>query len=130
MLTHKQNQRLTQTGLGTPGGELLRRYWWPAAVSTELESESVIGVRILGEDLALYRTESGKLGLVAELRHRRGGISGERREPRRFCIDEHAVAAAGEERGEPVQRLRNPGTRVAPNQRDRRKGLGGAHGSD
>lgn len=66
MLTEEQNRRLTQVGKGTPGGELLRRYWWPAAVSAQLELESAIGVRLLGEDLALYRTVSGKLGLVAE----------------------------------------------------------------
>jgi 5,5'-dehydrodivanillate O-demethylase len=65
MLTAEQNQRITQTGRGTPGGELLRRYWWPVAVSGQLELDAVIGVRLLGEDLALYRTEAGNLGLVS-----------------------------------------------------------------
>ena len=72
MLTEAQNERLTQTGRGTPGGELLRRYWWPVAASTQLENESVMSVRLMGEDLALYRTESGKLGLVAERCSHRG----------------------------------------------------------
>jgi 5,5'-dehydrodivanillate O-demethylase len=72
MLTPAQNQRLTQTGRGTPAGELLRRYWWPAAVSTQLPNESVLGVRLLGEDLALYRTASGQLGLVSERCAHRG----------------------------------------------------------
>src|SRR5579884_983565 len=72
MLTAEMNRRLTQTQQRTPGGELLRRYWWPVAVAGQLGPESVIGVRLLGEDLALYRTESGKLGLVAERCSHRG----------------------------------------------------------
>jgi 5,5'-dehydrodivanillate O-demethylase oxygenase subunit len=72
MLTAELNERLTQTGKGTPGGELLRRYWWPIAVSAQLESDAVIGVRLLGEDLALYRTEAGKLGLVSQRCAHRG----------------------------------------------------------
>lgn len=72
MLTAEMNQRLTETGRGTPGGELLRRYWWPVAVSGQLERDAVIGIRLLGEDLALYRTEGGKLGLVAERCAHRG----------------------------------------------------------
>ena len=72
MLSEGQNERLTETGRGTPGGELLRRYWWPVAVSTQLENESVMSVRIMGEDLALYRTASGKLGLMAERCAHRG----------------------------------------------------------
>jgi 5,5'-dehydrodivanillate O-demethylase len=72
MLTQKQNERLTRVGRGTPCGELLRRYWWPAAASSELDNESVVSVRMLGEDLALYRTEGGKLGLMAERCAHRG----------------------------------------------------------
>jgi 5,5'-dehydrodivanillate O-demethylase len=72
MLSSELNQRLTQTGRGTPAGDMLRRYWWPVAASTQLEPESVIGVRLLGEDLALYRTESGRLGLVSERCAHRG----------------------------------------------------------
>jgi 5,5'-dehydrodivanillate O-demethylase oxygenase subunit len=71
MLTREMNERLTQVGQGTPGGELLRRYWWPVAVSGEVEADAVIPVRLLGEDLALYRTEGGRLGLVgARCAHR------------------------------------------------------------
>src|SRR5579884_4195749 len=72
MLTAEMNRRLTQTQQRTPGGELLRRYWWPVAVAGQLGPESVIGVRLLGEDLALYRTESGRLGLVSERCAHRG----------------------------------------------------------
>ncbi|HLY78268.1 MAG TPA: Rieske 2Fe-2S domain-containing protein, partial [Caulobacteraceae bacterium] len=66
MLTADLNQRFTETSRGTAGGELLRRYWWPISASGQLEPESVIAVRLLGEDLALYRTAGGKLGLLAQ----------------------------------------------------------------
>ena len=35
MLTKEQQDLLTHTGPGTPGGELLRRYWQPVALSKE-----------------------------------------------------------------------------------------------
>jgi 5,5'-dehydrodivanillate O-demethylase len=72
MLSAELNQRLTQTGRGTPGGELLRRYWWPVAASSQVERDAVMGVRLLGEDLALYRTEAGRLGLLSERCAHRG----------------------------------------------------------
>jgi phenylpropionate dioxygenase-like ring-hydroxylating dioxygenase large terminal subunit len=54
---------LTEVGAGTPAGELLRRYWHPVAPSsdaTDLPRE----VRLLGEDLILYRDKSGTPGLL------------------------------------------------------------------
>lgn len=53
----------TDVGPGTRGGELLRRYWHPFARSdeaTDLPKE----VRLLGEDLLLFRDLSGRAGLV------------------------------------------------------------------
>src|ERR687893_603839 len=50
MLTRAENERLTRVGPGTPGGELLRRYWWPVAFSAEL-ADRPVPVRLLGEDL-------------------------------------------------------------------------------
>ncbi len=64
--TREQNERLTQIGPGTPMGNLLRRYWQPVAVAVELEQEPVRRVRFLGEDLTLYRSESGEYGLVTD----------------------------------------------------------------
>ena len=61
MLTEQENQTLTQVGPGTPGGELHRRYWHPVAVTTELERNATKRVRLLGEDLVLYRDRSGNL---------------------------------------------------------------------
>ena len=66
MLTKEQNEMLTQVGPGTPGGELLRRYWHPVAVSVQLAENPVKSVRILGEDLTLYRDRQGRLGLIGQ----------------------------------------------------------------
>ncbi|HLG71474.1 MAG TPA: Rieske 2Fe-2S domain-containing protein [Chloroflexota bacterium] len=65
--TQEQNERLTQVGPGTLVGELLRRYWHPIGTTLELESEPVQRVRLLGEDLTLFRTEGGEYGLVDEV---------------------------------------------------------------
>jgi len=72
MLTREANERLTQVGLGTPMGALLRRYWHPIATLPELMTEPVLAVTLLGENLALYRTSGGELGLVAQRCPHRG----------------------------------------------------------
>ncbi len=64
MLTKEENQLLTQTGPGTPGGELLRRYWQPVALSEELLPDAPLAVKILGEDLVLFQDEQGRPGLL------------------------------------------------------------------
>jgi 5,5'-dehydrodivanillate O-demethylase len=67
MLSREENVSLTQVGPGTPAGELLRRYWHPVAVAGELTDEKPIkAVRILGEDLVVFRDRKGIYGLVAE----------------------------------------------------------------
>src|SRR5437764_699326 len=61
----EENERLTQVGPGTPGGEFLRRYWQPAALSEELPvGGAPLPVRLLGEDLVLFRDDDGKPGLL------------------------------------------------------------------
>jgi phenylpropionate dioxygenase-like ring-hydroxylating dioxygenase large terminal subunit len=65
MLTQEENERLTRVGPGTAGGEFLRRYWWPAALAEELPAGGApIPVRLLGEDLALFRDQQGRPGLL------------------------------------------------------------------
>ncbi|HZT06115.1 MAG TPA: Rieske 2Fe-2S domain-containing protein [Chloroflexota bacterium] len=66
-LTEEQNRKLTQVGPGTPGGELLRRYWHPVAGLHQVTEESPTAfVRILGEDLVLFRDKRGNVGLLAD----------------------------------------------------------------
>jgi len=66
MLTREENEYLTRVGPGTPGGELMRRYWHPVYPEAKLRDNPVAKVRILCEDLVLFRDRSGNLGLVAE----------------------------------------------------------------
>jgi 5,5'-dehydrodivanillate O-demethylase len=65
MLTQEASDRLTRVGPGTPGGELLRRYWHPVAATVQLEHQPVREVRLLGEDLVVWRDKQGQLGLLA-----------------------------------------------------------------
>ncbi len=66
MTTKEQNERLTCVGLGTPMGKLLRCYWQPVGTALELEREPVQKIRLLGENLTLYRSEAGEYGLIGE----------------------------------------------------------------
>ncbi|MCX6459833.1 MAG: aromatic ring-hydroxylating dioxygenase subunit alpha [Actinobacteria bacterium] len=66
MLTVEQNEELTQVGPGTPMGELLRRYWYPIAFEQDFDTVPAKSVRLLSEDWTLYKTPSGKYGIIAE----------------------------------------------------------------
>ncbi len=67
MLSREENETLTRVGRGTPAGEMLRRYWHPVAAVAELtEEKPVLGVKVLGESLVVYRDKSGTYGMVAE----------------------------------------------------------------
>ena len=67
-----QNELLTRVGPGTPCGELLRRYWQPAALLDEFDprldprmaQRPLKAVRLLGQDLVLFRDASGAFGLL------------------------------------------------------------------
>ena len=76
MLTAEQNARLTEVGPGTPMGELMRRYWQPIAAEMELEENPTKEVRLLGEDLVLYKDRSGQYGLIDRFcAHRRVNLA-------------------------------------------------------
>jgi phthalate 4,5-dioxygenase len=61
----EDNRKITETGPGTPAGDWMRLYWQPAALTEELATERpVVPVRLLGEDLVLFRNDAGELGLV------------------------------------------------------------------
>lgn len=77
MLTKEENELLTRVGPGTPMGDLMRRFWQPAALSEELPTGGApLSIRLLGEDLVLFRPdlsgrpdasgrdERGQLGLL------------------------------------------------------------------
>jgi 5,5'-dehydrodivanillate O-demethylase oxygenase subunit len=73
MLNQEENELLARVGPETPGGQLLRRYWHVVAAASELSHEKPKKrVRVLGEDLVLYRDLSGNYGLVAEKCSHRG----------------------------------------------------------
>jgi len=73
MLTAEENELLSRVGPGTPAGELLRRYWYPVAFAQTLTDEQPTQyVRLLGEDLVLFKDRSGNVGLVADHCSHRG----------------------------------------------------------
>jgi 5,5'-dehydrodivanillate O-demethylase oxygenase subunit len=76
MLTREQNDRLTKVGPGTPGGELLRRYWQVLCPSGEITAAAPKKrVRLLGEDLLVYRGDNGDIACIAEhCLHRRASL--------------------------------------------------------
>jgi 5,5'-dehydrodivanillate O-demethylase len=75
MLSVEANDRLARVGPGTPMGVLMRRYWMPIRPLAQLVDEDVIKVRILGEDLVLFRTKRGEIGLIGDrCPHRQTGM--------------------------------------------------------
>ena len=68
MLSREDNERLTRVGPGTPMGELMRRYWIPAAFSHQVAKPDCppVRVRLMGENLVLFRDTQGRVGLMAE----------------------------------------------------------------
>jgi 5,5'-dehydrodivanillate O-demethylase len=72
MLSEHLNKRLTGVGPGTPMGNLFRCYWHPIAGVAELRQARIKRVRLLGEDLVLFRSGDTSYGLVAERCEHRG----------------------------------------------------------
>src|SRR6266849_4355426 len=57
------DDELTRVGPGTPGGEYLRRFWQPVAFARDLGA-TPLRVRIMAEDLVVFRDRSGRVGLL------------------------------------------------------------------
>src|SRR5438128_2562914 len=75
--TKEENDWLTKVGPGTPIGNLFRQYWIPVTPVTDLEEPGgrQIRLKLLGEDLVLFRTGDGKVGLIgAYCPHRLGPL--------------------------------------------------------
>ena len=68
MLTRDENETLTRVDQGTPMGDLMRRYWLPTLLSSELPEPDCapVRVRLLGEQLIAFRDTLGKVGLLSE----------------------------------------------------------------
>ena len=68
MLSQEDNELLTRVGPGTPMGSLLRQYWLPVMLGAELPDPGgdPQRVRLLGEDLIIFRDTYGRVGLVEE----------------------------------------------------------------
>jgi phthalate 4,5-dioxygenase oxygenase subunit len=66
MLTREENEELCRIGPGTLMGNLMREYWVPAALSSELPAADSDPVRVLllGERLIAFRDSTGKVGLL------------------------------------------------------------------
>jgi len=76
MLTAEENELLTRIGPGTRMGALLRRYWQPVAAVAEMDERWTKRVRLLGEDLVLFKDRGGRFGLIAEAcPHRRASLA-------------------------------------------------------
>ena len=66
MIPQSLNDEITRTGRGAPAGDVLRRYWQPAALAEELAgNRPVVPVTLLGEKLVLFRDEAGRLALMS-----------------------------------------------------------------
>jgi phenylpropionate dioxygenase-like ring-hydroxylating dioxygenase large terminal subunit len=74
MLRKEQNDLLTQTGPGTPGGRLFRSYWMPALEAAELPENECppVRVKLLSERLLAFRDSEGRYGLIDEFCAHRG----------------------------------------------------------
>lgn len=73
MISQELNDTLTKTGPGSDAGAVMRQYWQPAALLDELAGKRpVVPVKLLGEDLVLFRDSEGELGLISRACPHRG----------------------------------------------------------
>jgi 5,5'-dehydrodivanillate O-demethylase len=74
-MTPQENETLTRVGPATPGGKMLRRYWWPVWLAPDL-TDRPVPVRLLGEDFILFRDGSGRVGMLdIACPHRRASLA-------------------------------------------------------
>ncbi len=64
MIPKEENELLSRIGPGTPCGDLMRRYWHPVAPTALLHENPVRKIKILGEELVLFKDRKEGLGLV------------------------------------------------------------------
>src|SRR3954449_5448124 len=66
LMTPEENRLITSVSPGTPMGDVMRRYWLPALLATDLPEPDCnpVRVRLLGEDLVAFRDSDGRVGLL------------------------------------------------------------------
>ena len=75
-MNESENSVFTRTSPGTPMGDLMRRYWHPIAAETQFDGIETKAVRLMGEDLVLYKDLGGNYGLIdRKCAHRRADLS-------------------------------------------------------
>jgi phthalate 4,5-dioxygenase oxygenase subunit len=74
MLSKEENELLTQTGPGTPMGQLLRHYWAPVLLAEEVPDAGSppVRVKLMGERLVVFRDHDGNIGALDEFCAHRG----------------------------------------------------------
>ncbi len=120
-----QNDLLTRIGPGTACGELMRRYWQPAALLDEFDplldprmaQRPIKALRLLGQDLVLFRDGQGRFGLLdRDCPHRGADLAFARHEPEgircpfhgwKFAVDGRCLETPAEPIGSTLcQRVR------------------------
>jgi 5,5'-dehydrodivanillate O-demethylase oxygenase subunit len=97
-MTPEENEMLTRVGPGTPGGEMLRRYWWPVWFEEKIENKPIM-IKLLGETFVLFRDGKGKIGMLDHIcAHRRASLEFGRVEERgiRCCYHGWLYGADGQ----------------------------------
>ena len=110
--TPPEDGELTRVGPRTPCGEYMRQFWLPVAMSSQL-GDLPVAVRILGEDLVVFRDRGGRAGLLhRHCAHRRASLEFGRIEERgirccyhgwHFDIDGTILETPGEPAGSPIR---------------------------
>src|SRR6185436_16977417 len=74
MVSRQENLELTTTNQGALLGDLFRRYWLPALLSSEIAERDgpPVRVKLLGESLVCFRDSKNQIGLIEEFCAHRG----------------------------------------------------------
>ncbi|MGA7309587.1 MAG: Rieske 2Fe-2S domain-containing protein [Pseudolabrys sp.] len=74
MMSREQNDQLSRVGPGTFMGKLLRRYWAPFLLSSEIPEPDCppVRVKLMGESLICFRDSKSRIGLIDEFCAHRG----------------------------------------------------------
>src|SRR5437899_11679955 len=90
--TREENETLTRVAPATAMGNLFRHYWIPVVPTSHLNDASgrPIRVRLLGEDLVLFHTTAGAVGLIGAFRsHRLARLYVRRVHEDELCFSQH-----------------------------------------